>query len=71
MWDSVVPLQVRERARSDWFIVGFSPRKGDLTLYIKRLADVDVTVLKSILAESVTRMRSVTAPLAQASSAHD
>ena len=71
---------------SDWFIVGFSRRKGDLALYImpgvdrfrpqlaklappkagksclciKRLADVDVGVLKSILAESVKQMRSST-----------
>ena len=71
---------------SDWFIVGFSRRKGDLALYImpgvdrfrpqlaklgphkagksclyiKRLVDVDVGVLKSILAESVKQMRSST-----------
>jgi len=71
---------------SDWFIVGFSRRKGDLALYImpgvdrfrpqlaklgphkagksclyiKRLVDVDVAVLKSILAESVKQMRSST-----------
>ena len=63
----------------DWFMVGFSPRKRDLTvyimpgvkryprllaklgphstgvgcLYIKKLADVDVEVLKELLATSV------------------
>jgi hypothetical protein len=63
----------------DWFMVGFSPRKRDLTLYvmpgikryspllarlgqhstgvgclyIKKLADIDVAVLKELLATSV------------------
>ena len=67
----------------DWFITGFSPRKGDLTLYImpgaerfkdllpslgkyktgksclyiKKLADVDQTVLRKIVEESVKVMR--------------
>ena len=63
----------------DWFVIGFSPRKRDLTLYvglgsghhdaelkslgkyttgkgclyIKRLADVDVKVLQTLVEESV------------------
>jgi hypothetical protein len=63
----------------DWFQIGFSPRKSDLTLYLaggldaqeaalkklgkhtrgkgclylKRLADVDVTVLKAMLERAV------------------
>ena len=66
----------------DWFVVGFSPRKKDLTLYInpsvkhfpehlaklgphktgvsclyiKRLADVDVTVLKQLVADAAKQM---------------
>jgi hypothetical protein len=66
----------------DWFLVGFSPRKQNLTLYlmpgfdrhtallkqlgkhsigkgclyIKRLSDVDVNVLKQLVRESVTAM---------------
>lgn len=68
----------------DWFLVGFSPRKNDLTLYImpgfthyadqlkslgkhktarsclyiKRLSDIDLVVLRSIVEDSVQRMRS-------------
>ena len=67
---------------NDWPIVGFSPRKNDLTLYLmpgfkcreallsklgkhktgvaclylKRLADVDATVLEEIIAQSVADM---------------
>ena len=67
---------------NDWPIVGFSPRKTDLTLYLmpgfrgreallaklgkhrtgvaclylKRLADVDATVLEEIIAQSVADM---------------
>jgi hypothetical protein len=67
----------------DWFQMGFSPRKNDLTLYImpavdeyrdhlaelgphktgvgclyiKRLADVDRSVLKKIVTEAARRMR--------------
>lgn len=63
----------------DWMITGFSPRKGDLTLYIggvfdkfpdlmmqlgkyktgkgclyiKKLSDIDVKVLRKLVAESV------------------
>ena len=63
----------------DWFVVGFAPRKQDLTLYlmygldqyeallsrlgkhktgkgclyVKRLADVDMAVLRELVAESV------------------
>jgi hypothetical protein len=66
----------------EWPIVGFSPRKNDLTLYvtpgfepfaglmarlgkyktgksclyIKKLSDVDLAVLRNLLAESVARM---------------
>ena len=68
----------------DWFLTGFSPRKGDLTLYImpgfarygdlmrslgrhktgksclyiKRLADVDLAVLRTLVESSVEHMRS-------------
>ena len=68
----------------DWFLTGFSPRKGDLTLYImpgfaryaelmkslgrhktgksclyiKRLADIDQTVLGALVEQSVNAMRS-------------
>jgi len=68
----------------DWFVLGFSPRKGDITLYlatgldsfehqlatlgrhkagksclyVKQLADVDVKVLKAILAASAKAARS-------------
>jgi hypothetical protein len=67
----------------DWFITGFSPRKGDLTLYImpgaerykelleslgkyktgksclyiKKLSDVDQSVLRKIVEASVKEMR--------------
>ena len=67
----------------DWPLVGFSPRKQDLTLYLmagfarydvmmaklgrhrtgksclylKRLADVDMTVLKQLVTESVRHMK--------------
>ena len=67
---------------NDWPIIGFSPRKTDLTLYLmpgfrgreallaklgkhrtgvaclylKRLADVDATVLEEIIAQSVADM---------------
>ena len=66
----------------EWMITGFSPRKGDLTLYImggfdkfsdlmkslgkyktgksclyiKRLADVDIKVLRKLVGESVKLM---------------
>lgn len=66
----------------DWLLTGFSPRKGDLTLYImggldsfpelmqrlgkyksskgcvylKKLADVDVGVLRKLVAQSVKKM---------------
>jgi hypothetical protein len=66
----------------EWPVIGFSPRKNDLTLYImpgferfdslmaklgkyktgksclyvKKLADVDVAVLKELIAESVNAM---------------
>jgi len=66
----------------DWFLMGFSPRKQDLTLYLmagyerypelmrklgkhktgksclylKRLADVDVTVLTQLISASVKQM---------------
>ena len=67
---------------ADWPIVGFSPRKQDLTLYvgragdnkllralgkhkmsggclhIKRLTDVDLTVLEKVVAASVKRTKS-------------
>ncbi len=68
----------------EWPVVGFSPRKNDLTLYImpgferygalmeqlgkhrtgksclyiKRLADVDVDILKTLIEESVAAMAS-------------
>lgn len=68
---------------ADWMLIGFSPRKADLTLYImpglsghdgqlaalgrhrtgksclyiKRLADVDLGVLRDIMRESVDAMR--------------
>jgi hypothetical protein len=67
----------------DWMLIGFSPRKQNLTLYImpgferypelmkklgkystgksclyiKRLSDVDVEVLKELMAESVKMMK--------------
>jgi hypothetical protein len=67
----------------DWFLTGFSPRKGNLTLYImagfdryadllsrlgkfktrksclyvKRLADVDESVLRELIGASVDHMR--------------
>lgn len=67
----------------DWFLVGFSPRKANLTLYImpgfarydallatlgkhstgksclyvKRLADVDLDVLRTLVRESAAAMR--------------
>lgn len=67
---------------NDWPVVGFSPRKNDLTLYLmpgfagreallaklgkhrtgvsclylKRLADVDATVLEKLIAQSVADM---------------
>ncbi len=73
---------------ADWMLIGFSPRKSDLTLYImpgfsghddrlaalgrhrsgksclyiKRLADVDLTVLQALMAESVAAMRKRYAP---------
>jgi hypothetical protein len=73
---------VSQRGRgSDWFMAGFSPRKGTLSiycvlgfeglqpllkrlgtyktgnsrLYIKRLVDVDTTVLERLIVESVKR----------------
>jgi len=68
---------------NDWFLVGFSPRKQDLTLYImagfdkhdallaklgkhktsksclyiKRLADIDVSVLENLISTSVKRLK--------------
>ena len=68
---------------TDWFLIGFSPRKSDLTLYvmpgsprhaehlktlgkhktgkacvyIKRLADVDQGVLRTLVEESVEHRR--------------
>lgn len=71
----------------DWFLTGFSPRKGTMTLYImagfsrydalmnqlgkyrtgtsclyvKRLADVDLRVLTSLVRESVRHMRASSA----------
>lgn len=67
----------------DWFLVGFSPRKQNLTiylmdgldvhkdllkklgkystgkgcLYIKKLEDVDIKVLKELVSKSVKRMK--------------
>lgn len=66
----------------DWFVVGFAPRKQDLTLYlmggleqreallsrlgkhktgkgclyVKRLTDVDMVVLRELVAQSVAHM---------------
>src|SRR5262245_30733805 len=75
---------VDEKGRQgDWLLVGMSPRKGTLTLYIlggwdhnaallaklgrhsqggpllhiKRLEDVDLTVLKKLLADSLKRAK--------------
>ena len=68
---------------ADWMITGFSPRKGDLTLYImggldsfpdlmkrlgkhktgksclyiKKLADVDLKVLRELVEKSVKKMK--------------
>jgi hypothetical protein len=68
---------------NDWFLVGFSPRKQDLTLYImagfdkhdalltrlgrhktsksclyiKRLSDVDQTVLQELISASIRRLK--------------
>jgi hypothetical protein len=67
----------------EWFLTGFSPRKGALTLYlmagfdgyedlmarlgkyktgksclyVKRLADLDLAVLRELITESVEHMR--------------
>lgn len=69
----------------DWFLTGFSPRRGDLTLYImpgferykdllsrlgkhktgksclyiKRLSDVDMTVLEQLVSESVRHLQEI------------
>jgi hypothetical protein len=68
---------------NDWFLVGFSPRKQDLTLYImagfdhhdallaklgkyktsksclyiKRLSDIDQTVLQELISASIRRLK--------------
>ncbi len=74
----------RSRQEGDWPLVGFSPRKQNLTIYvmpgtelyteklthlgkhttskgsciyIKKLSDVDTSVLQEILADSVKRMK--------------
>ncbi len=72
----------------DWFLAGFSPRKGNLTLYmmagfdryaellsrlgkyktgksclyVKRLADLDETVLRELLRKSVEHMKRTYGP---------
>lgn len=78
---------------NDWFMMGFSPRKQNLTLYlmpgfdgfesemdklgkyktgrcclyIKKLSDVDMTVLKKIMTGAAKRMKVIAkAPTAQA-----
>lgn len=89
MWgDSIVGFgsyhyRYESGREGDWFLTGFSPRKGSMTLYImagfdrypalmkklgkhktgksclyvKRLADVDMNVLKELVTESVRHMR--------------
>lgn len=74
----------RGSAQNEWFLVGFSPRKQDLTvyvmgglhenpallarlgkhkasgggcLYLKRLADVDMSVLETLVERSATALR--------------
>jgi len=87
MWGSIVGFgryryKYASGREGEWPLVGFSPRKSDLTLYImpgfdgveqlmgrlgkfrtgksclyiKRLSDVEVPVLKKLIAESVRRM---------------
>ena len=74
----------RSGREGEWMVTGFSPRKGDLTLYlmsgfdefpdlmkrlgkyktgksclyIKKLADVDLSVLKQLVKQSVKAMAS-------------
>ncbi|MFN7927064.1 MAG: DUF1801 domain-containing protein [Blastocatellia bacterium] len=73
---------------NDWFLIGFSPRKQDLTLYfcdglqpytdllkqlgkhkaskscvyIKRLTDIDLTVLQQMMQQSVTNIKTTGIP---------
>ena len=42
----------------DWPIVGYSPRKQSLSICIKRLEDVDETILRKLIDASVKFMRS-------------
>ncbi|HET6647641.1 MAG TPA: DUF1801 domain-containing protein [Pyrinomonadaceae bacterium] len=90
MWgDSIVGFgryryEYESGTKGEWMITGFSPRKGDLTLYLmsgfdgvadlmsrlgkhktgksclylKKLADVDVKVLRKIVEKSVKGMAS-------------
>lgn len=84
MWGSSIVgfgnirLKYESGRELDWFVIGFSPRKQELTLYglgnwlesnllkklgkcktgkgclyIKKLEDVDVNVLKALLTESM------------------
>lgn len=39
----------KSRQEGDWFHVGFSPRKQNLTLYINKLADIDQKVLAKLI----------------------
>ena len=55
--------QVYATGRSgDWPITGFSPRAQNITLYIKRLTDVDLAVLDELVATSVEHMRRTNPP---------
>jgi hypothetical protein len=79
-----VHLKYASGRELDWFTIGFSPRKQDLTLYglgtwlesdtlkklgkcktgkgclyIKKLEDVDVKVLKELLKQSVKAAKSI------------
>jgi hypothetical protein len=78
-----VHLKYESGRELDWFVIGFSPRKQDLTLYglgnwmesdlmkklgkvktgkgclyIKKLEDVDIKVLKELLKQSVKAAKS-------------
>src|ERR1041385_7089080 len=44
----------------DWLGTGFSPRKKNLTLYIKRLSDVHVPTLKKLIKVSINDLREYT-----------
>jgi len=64
MWgDSIARFWTyHDRSKSgregDWFLTGFSPRKQNFSRYIKRLADVGMGVLRTLISQSVKEKRS-------------